>query len=144
LQNTIKISDLNPKQRALLKSIVELFYEKFNGRSNIVVSERIVSLLQQEGHQVGDAKFRSLLGVIRRNRSCTKYLKKYYGIEQHAFVVSNNEGYWWTTDMDEMKEFWKSQHGRVCEIMMNSHELYEIMGFNSDQLRIFENNENAA
>jgi hypothetical protein len=132
------ISQLPEKDRKLLAAIIILFYKKINGYGNRLVSGKVLELLREEGHDINDAHFRDILGIIRRDDSCTKYLKKYHQVVQHAFIVSSNEGYWWTEDLKEMKTFWESQHGRVCEIMSNSKPLYKLFGYHEDQLQIIE------
>jgi hypothetical protein len=140
----LDIKQLSEKHRAILKAIVTLFHERFNGPENIAQSPAIVEVLRSQGHRINDASFRGYLGIIRRHDSCTKYLKKYHGIIQHAFIVSNNEGYFWTEDLEEMKAFWKSQHGRVKEIMTNVKPLYKMMGWTEEQLKAFSDDQNDA
>jgi hypothetical protein len=143
----VRLEDLSKENRALMKAIVLLFYTKHQGKSCAIKSDRIVSILSTLEYEIDhrmvhlditDAKFRALLGVIRRHNSCSKYLKKYHGIERHAFIVSSSQGYYWTEDINEMMEFWESQHGRICETMQNVHALYTLFGYSREQLQLFD------
>ena len=137
MENLLRISQLTPKQRAILKDIIVTFYEKFNCRSNAVHSDRIVSILNVEGHSLNDASFRAYLGIIRYNDSCTKYLKKYHNRLQHAFIVATtSDGYWWTEDEKEMLAFWESQHRRIKKTMSNVKPLYKLKGYTEEQIKI--------
>lgn len=122
-----------------MKEVILLFHKYAYGYSNRMMNDRVIAYLAEKGYKVTGEKFRDLLGVIRRNDSCTKYLKKYHGIEKHAFIVSESSrkgGYWWTEDLNEMKTFWENQHKRICETMSNAKPLYVLFGYHEQQLQI--------
>lgn len=133
-----KNTKLSDTQSALVKDMIILFYEKYNGQSNAVIRERIVNILKSKGHRINERSFRAFLEWVRRYDICRKYLLKYHNRVNPAFIVSSNDGYWWTEDVEEMRAFWESQHGRVCEIMKNAHPLYKLFGYDEKQLQIFQ------
>jgi hypothetical protein len=131
------IAHLNDKERALLKAIIELFYEEVNGYPKKITSDQVLFRLAERGHDITDATFRRYLGLIRENNSCRKYLKKYKGQQDPwAFILSSNEGYWWSEETAEMRAFWESMHGRAIAILTNVKPLYILFGFSEEQIKI--------
>jgi hypothetical protein len=129
------------RDRKLMKEVILLFHKYAYGYSNRMMNDRVISYLAEKGYKVTGEKFRDLLGVIRRNDSCAKYLKKYHGIVRHAFIVSESSksgGYWWTEDLKEMKKFWMKQLGRTGEEMRNVGPLSKLFDYNEKQLQIIE------
>jgi hypothetical protein len=139
-ENSI-ISKLSEKERRLMQEIIILFYKHCRGYGNRMMNDRVISYLGERGHKISGERFREVLGIIRRNDSCTKYLKKYCGIVRHAFIVSEpsrSGGYWWTEDQKEMRRFWIKQLGRTSEEMKNVGPLSKLFDYNEQQLQIIE------
>lgn len=116
---------LNDRDLRIAKLVCNSFRLNYNG--NKIKSSEIINALAIRNIKITDASFREILGVIRENDMC------YPG-----FIVSDNTGYWYTENIEEMKRFWDSQHGRVCSIMKNISALYRRLKIPANQIAIFD------
>ncbi|RYD92968.1 MAG: hypothetical protein EOP50_11895 [Sphingobacteriales bacterium] len=130
------ISHLSDQERSLLRAIVELFFEEVNGYAKKITNDQVLFRLAERGHHIEGAAFRRYLAIIRRHNSCRKYLLQYQQRDAWAFIISSNEGYWWSEDLNELREFWESMHERGKSIMMSVKPLYLLFGFSEEQLRL--------
>ena len=115
-----ELSDIEKKIAGLL---VLSFKTNYNSANSKIKNDTIVKKVTERGYRFSGAKLRSLLGFIRHNH-----------LARPGFIVSDNEGYWYTEDREELHEFWASQRGRVLEIMKNVHPLYEMLKIDPDQI----------
>lgn len=74
---------------------------------------QIIEKLKLRNYIVGEAELRQLFGHIRRN-----------DLAKPGFILSDNEGYWYSEDTIEMQRVWESQYGRAVEIMTNFAPLH--------------------
>lgn len=117
-QLELSTNDLNVA-RLLIKS----FKVNYNNPGAKITNDVVVKKVKERGYRFSGAKFRSILGTIR-----------HHNLAAPGFIVSDNNGYWYTEQVSEMQDFWKSQRGRVIEIMKNVHPLYELFKMNPSQL----------
>ena len=96
------------KQRRVVDLLIRSFTSNYNSSEKKIKSSEIVTKLRERGFSVGDVELREIIGYIRRNDLCAP-----------GFILSDNGGYWFSTDEKEMQKVWESNHGRAIEIMMN-------------------------
>lgn len=113
----------NETDRKIAALLVKSFRQNYNSAERKLTNDVIVRKVRERGYKFGGAKLRRLMGVIR-----------HHNFAEPGFIVSDNEGYWYTEDLDEKKAFWASQRGRVIEIMKNVHPLYQLFKMNPQQL----------
>ncbi len=114
---------LTGTDRKIAALLVKSFRLNYNSSDSKIKSDVIVRKVQERGYQFSGAKLRQLLGVIR-----------HHSLASPGFIVSDNTGYWYTQDLEELRRFWISQRGRVIEIMKNVHPLYQLFKMNPQQL----------
>lgn len=115
--------ELSPTDRKLAALLIKSFRVNYNNQATKITNDVVVRKVRERGYKFSGAKFRNLLGTIRHHDLATP-----------GFIVSDNEGYWYTEDIQDMRTFWESQRGRVIEIMKNVHPLYERFKMNPQQL----------
>lgn len=86
----------------------------YNSAERKIKSNEIVVKLRERGFAIGDAELRQIIGWIRRNDLCAP-----------GFILSDQGGYWFSTDEKEMQRVWESNHGRAIEIMSNFAPLHK-------------------
>jgi hypothetical protein len=86
----------------------------YNSAERKIKSNEIVVKLRERGFAIGDAELRQIIGYIRRNDLCAP-----------GFILSDQGGYWFSTDEKEMQKVWESNHGRAIEIMSNFAPLHK-------------------
>ena len=117
--------ELNQTDLKLVALLVKSFRTNYNSAKDKITSDVVVRKVRERGHSFSGAKFRALLGTIRSQNWTAP-----------GFIVSDNTGYWYTEDIHEMHDFWKSQRGRVMEIMKNVHPLFKRFKINPQQLML--------
>jgi len=115
-----ELSDIDKKIAGLL---ILSFRTNYNSAQAKIKNDTIVKKVTERGYKFSGAKLRNLLGFIRHHH-----------LARPGFIVSDNQGYWYTEDHDELREFWESQRGRVLEIMKNVHPLYEMLKIDPNQI----------
>lgn len=107
---TETISDKHQKIAGLL---IRSFRTNYNSADNKIKSDTIIGHLKDRGYRINDAELRTIIGHIRRNDLCSP-----------GFILSDNSGYWFSEDANDMQQVWKSQYGRAVEIMKNFQPLH--------------------
>ncbi len=117
------VQELGDTDKKIAGLLILSFRTNYNSADRKIKNDTIVKKVIERGYKFSGAKLRSLLGVIRHNH-----------LARPGFIVSDNEGYWYTEKREELEEFWESQRGRVLEIMKNVHPLYELLKIDPDQI----------
>lgn len=120
VQDEQQLSDTDRRIAGLL---ILSFRTNYNSAEAKITNDVIVRKVRDRGYKFSGAKLRHLLGHIRHRH-----------LARPGFIVSDNAGYWYTEDHAELLDFWRSQRGRVLEIMNNVHPLYELLKIDPDQI----------
>jgi hypothetical protein len=110
----ILLSEQEQKAVAIICNSFRMNYNNA-GRKIKIKSAEVVKKLKERGHDLNDADLRNILAFIRRNH-----------LLKPGFILSDNGGYWYSENLDEMKRVWESQYGRVREIMANFKPLHDM------------------
>jgi hypothetical protein len=113
---------LKEKEAKVVGLICKSFRLNYNNRLSKITSDSIVKKLRAKGHDINGASLRNILAYIRRNN-----------LMQPGFILSDNLGYWYSENFEEMRRVWKSQYGRAIEIMTNFKPLHEMFTRNPKQ-----------
>jgi len=105
---------ISEKHRRIAGLLIKSLQTNYNCSSRKIKSNEIIVKLRARGASIGDAELREIIGWIRRNDMCAP-----------GFILSDNGGYWFSTDENEMKKVWESNHGRAIEIMTNFQPLHK-------------------
>lgn len=90
------------EQDVLLPVFVEGFMNKF-GRSNAVTNKQIVERLKRKDYKVSDVRVRKIINHIRANGLING-------------LIATSDGYYISTDPDEIKRYIDSLEGRISAI----------------------------
>jgi hypothetical protein len=105
---------ISEKHIRAARLLVVSLTSNYNSAERKIKSNEIVVKLRERGFAIGDAELRQIIGYIRRNDLCAP-----------GFILSDQGGYWFSTDENEMKKVWESNHGRAIEIMSNFAPLHK-------------------
>jgi hypothetical protein len=105
---------ISEKHIRAARLLVVSLTSNYNSAERKIKSNEIVVKLRERGFAIGDAELRQIIGYIRRNDLCAP-----------GFILSDQGGYWYSTDENEMKKVWESNHGRAIEIMTNFQPLHK-------------------
>lgn len=97
---------LTDKDLVLAGKIVKYFTGFNNGVK--IKSPEIVERIKKAGWKFSDSELRVLIGHIRRNDLCAP-----------GFILSDRTGYWYSENLGELKEVWKSEYSRAINILKN-------------------------
>lgn len=118
-----KVEELNQSDKRAAGLLILSFRTNYNSAELKITNDEIVRKMRDRGYKFSGARLRKLLGHIRHRH-----------LARPGFIVSDNQGYWYTEDHQELRDFWISQRGRVLEIMRNVHPLYELLKIDPDQI----------
>jgi hypothetical protein len=110
----IQTETISEKQQRIAGMLMHGFRVNHNSAAKKIKASLIISRLRERGCNIGDAELRDIIGHIRRNDLCSP-----------GFILSDNGGYWYSEDRNEMELVWKSQYGRAIEIMKNFQPLHK-------------------
>ncbi len=110
----IATETISEKHQQMAGMLIRGFRLNHNSAANKIKASVIIARLKDRGHSINDAELRQIIGYIRRNDLCSP-----------GFILSDNNGYWYSDDKDEMQQVWKSQYGRALEIMKNFQPLHK-------------------
>jgi hypothetical protein len=105
---------ISDKHIRIARLLVVSFCSNYNSSDNKIKSNAIIQKLRERGFSIGDAELRDIIGYIRRNDLCSP-----------GFILSDNNGYWYSENENEMQKVWQSNHGRALEIMANFAPLHK-------------------
>lgn len=105
---------ISDKQKRIAGLLMLSFRTNYNSSFLKIKSNAIVAKLRERGYGCTDAELREIIGHIRRNDLCSP-----------GFILSDNGGYWYSEDEEEMQKVWQSNHGRAIEIMSNFAPLHK-------------------
>jgi hypothetical protein len=105
---------ISEKHIRAARLLVVSLTSNYNSAERKIKSNEIVVKLRERGFAIGDAELRQIIGYIRRNDLCAP-----------GFILSDQGGYWFSTDEKEMQRVWESNHGRAIEIMSNFAPLHK-------------------
>jgi hypothetical protein len=105
---------ISEKHIRAARLLVVSLTSNYNSAERKIKSNEIVVKLRERGFAIGDAELRQIIGWIRRNDLCAP-----------GFILSDQGGYWFSTDEKEMQRVWESNHGRAIEIMSNFAPLHK-------------------
>lgn len=106
---------LKEKEAKVVALVCKSFRLNYNNRLSKITSDSIVKKLKEKGHDISGASLRNVLAYVRRNN-----------LMHPGFILSDNNGYWYSENLDEMKMVWRRQYGRALEIMTNFKPLHEM------------------
>lgn len=105
---------ISVKHKRIAGLLMLSFRTNYNSCTNKIKSNAIIVKLRERGYSVNDAELREIIGHIRRNDLCSP-----------GFILSDNNGYWYSENEIEMQKVWESNHGRAIEIMSNFAPLHK-------------------
>lgn len=105
---------ISEKQQRIAGLLIRSFRTNYNSANSKIKSGDIINKLSERGFACGDAELREIIGHIRRNDLCSP-----------GFILSDNGGYWYSEDEQDMQRVWESNHGRAIEIMTNFAPLHK-------------------
>lgn len=105
---------ISDKHKNIARLLIASLCTNYNSPDNKIKSNLIITRLRERGYNVGDAELREVIGFIRRNDLCSP-----------GFILSDNGGYWYSENEEEMQTVWQSNHGRAIEIIKNFQPLYK-------------------
>jgi hypothetical protein len=105
---------ISDKHRRVAHLLIISLQTNYNSSSRKIKSNEIIAKLRDREISIGDAELREIIGFIRKNDLCAP-----------GFILSDNGGYWFSTDEAEMQRVWESNHGRALEIMTNFAPLHK-------------------
>jgi hypothetical protein len=117
----ISLSEIEHKAARI---ICNSFRMNYNSSRKKIKSDLLISKLKERGYDFSDSDLRRILAFIRRNN-----------LVKPGFILSDNNGYWYSEDFNEMKKVWQSQYGRAIEIMTNFKPLHDM--FSKDPKQSF-------
>jgi hypothetical protein len=104
----------NEKQERAVRLLVLSFKQNHNNGNKKIKAAEIIEKLKTRNYNISDAELRQLFAFIRR-----------HDLAAPGFILSDNEGYWYSEDEAEMQRVWKSQYNRAIEIMTNFAPLHK-------------------
>lgn len=105
---------ISEKHQRVAGLLIRSFRTNYNSVNHKIKSNDIIARLRERNLSIGDAELREIIGHIRRNDLCSP-----------GFILSDNTGYWYSENEQEMQRVWESEHGRALKIMMNFQPLHK-------------------
>jgi hypothetical protein len=105
---------ISDKHIRIARLLILSLKTNYNSQDYKIKSHEVIVKLRERGFSICDAELRQIIGFIRRNDLCNP-----------GFILSDNGGYWYSEDENEMETVWQSNHGRAIEIIKNFKPLYK-------------------